>query len=102
MSSPRSSSRWRGAPLPSTPESETALPARPTELLITDPHLEAPDAFYEALIHAHHELGIEQSHALNARLVLILANHVGSQVVLQQALHLARAGAAPSASGEPA
>ncbi|MEP7299295.1 MAG: DUF2783 domain-containing protein [Burkholderiales bacterium] len=58
--------------------------------LITTPHLSAPDDFYEALIDAHRDLDIAQSHALNARLVLLLANHVGSQSVLKQALDAAR------------
>jgi hypothetical protein len=58
--------------------------------LITTPHLTAPDDFYEALIDAHRDLTVAQSHALNARLVLLLANHIGSQAVLQQALDAAR------------
>ena len=59
--------------------------------LVTSPHLEAADDFYEALIDAHRDLTAEQSHALNARLVLILANHVGAADVLAQALAVARA-----------
>ena len=58
--------------------------------LITAPHLSAPDDFYEALVDAHRDLSVEQSHALNARLVLLLANHIGTQAVLQQALDAAR------------
>ena len=58
--------------------------------LITAPHLDAPDDFYEALIDAHRDLGVEQSHALNARLVLLLANHVGRLDILRQALQAAR------------
>ncbi|HSI57413.1 MAG TPA: DUF2783 domain-containing protein [Ideonella sp.] len=61
--------------------------------LITTPHLDAPDDFYEALIDAHRELDNAESHALNARLVLLLANHIGSLDVLRQALQAARAGA---------
>jgi hypothetical protein len=59
-------------------------------MLITDPHLEAPDDFYEALIETHRGLDAAQSHALNARLVLLLANHIGSLAVLKEALELAR------------
>lgn len=59
--------------------------------LITDPHLESPDDFYEALIAAHDGLDEAASHALNARLVLLLANHVGSMDVLREALDTARA-----------
>ncbi|HEY4066343.1 MAG TPA: DUF2783 domain-containing protein [Burkholderiaceae bacterium] len=58
--------------------------------LITTPNLSAPDDFYEALIDAHRDLSVMQSHALNARLVLLLANHIGEQGVLQQALNAAR------------
>lgn len=61
-----------------------------TQPLITEPNLPDPDGFYEALISAHQGLGAEQSHALNARLVLLLANHIGDQHVLQAALHAAR------------
>lgn len=35
------------------------------------------DAFYEALLNAHQGLTREESEALNARLVLLLANAVG-------------------------
>ncbi len=58
--------------------------------LITEPHLEAPDPFYEVLIETHRDLSEAQSHALNARLVLLLANHIGRQDVLLQALSAAR------------
>lgn len=58
--------------------------------LITTPHLESPDDFYEALIEAHRDLDNPASHALNARLVLLLSNHIGSLEVLQQALQAAR------------
>ena len=59
-------------------------------MLITEPNLDRPDDFYEALIDAHRELSDEQSHALNAKLVLLLANHVGTAEVLKQALAIAR------------
>ncbi|MFN3297293.1 DUF2783 domain-containing protein [Caldimonas sp.] len=58
--------------------------------LITTPHLDAPDDFYEALIDAHRELSTAQSHELNAKLVLLLANHIGDTAVLRQALQAAR------------
>jgi hypothetical protein len=59
--------------------------------LTTTPNLEAPDPFYEALIETHRDLSEAQSHALNARLVLLLANHIGRQDVLLEALQAARA-----------
>ena len=62
--------------------------------LITDAHLDSPDDFYEALIAAHDGLAEPESHALNARLVLLLANHIGSLDVLREALAAAKAGAA--------
>lgn len=66
--------------------------------LITTPHLEAPDDFYEALITTHQGLSTDESHALNARLVLLLANHIGSLDVLRQALAAARE-SAPTSPG---
>ncbi|MEJ8811913.1 DUF2783 domain-containing protein [Variovorax ureilyticus] len=61
-----------------------------TANLITTPNFEAPDDFYEALIEAHQGLGTEESHAYNARLVLVLANHIGSTAVLRQAFEAAK------------
>lgn len=66
--------------------------------LITDANLNAPDDFYEALIEAHRDLTAPQSEALNARLVLLLANHIGRFEVLQQALYVARASAGAAMS----
>ena len=60
------------------------------ETLIITPNLDAPDDFYEALIETHRDLSAAQSHALNARLVLLLANHIGQLTVLRQALEAAR------------
>ena len=53
-----------------------------------------PDEAYNAIIDAHRGLDEAASAALNARLVLILANHVGDHEVLMQALALARKGIA--------
>ena len=58
--------------------------------LITTPNLNAPDDFYEALINAHQDLSVEESQAFNARLVLLLANHIGVIEVLQEALNAAK------------
>lgn len=41
------------------------------------PNFEDADLFYESLLDAHQGLSREQSEALNARLVLILANAMG-------------------------
>ena len=51
------------------------------------------DDFYEALIEAHRDLGDAQSQLLNAKLVLLLANHIGDLSVLREALQAARQGA---------
>jgi hypothetical protein len=48
------------------------------------------DEFYAALMAAHEGLSFEQSAALNARLVLVLANLVGDPKRLEQALATAR------------
>ena len=50
------------------------------------------DDFYEALIETHRDLSDEQSEMVNARLILLLANHIGDLSVLREAMHLAREG----------
>ncbi|MCB1931582.1 DUF2783 domain-containing protein [Accumulibacter sp.] len=50
----------------------------------------AGDDFYEALLAAHRDLSDEQSAELNARLILLLANHIGDLDVLREALRIAR------------
>lgn len=67
--------------------------------LITTPNLQDPDGFYAAFVAAHRDLSDQASELLNARLVLILANHIGEQQVLEEALALARAPLA--AEGSP-
>ena len=49
------------------------------------------DDFYEALIDTHRNLSDEQSALVNAKLILLLANHIGDMHVLREALRLARA-----------
>ena len=50
------------------------------------------DDFYEMLISTHRDLSDEQSELLNARLILILANHIGDLGTLREALTIAREG----------
>lgn len=64
-------------------------------MLNTQAKLSACDDFYDALIQSHQGLSTEQSHAMNARLVLLLANHIGDEDTLRHALQLAR-GSAPA------
>jgi hypothetical protein len=48
-----------------------------------------PDAAFRALIEAHRGLSDAESVSLNARLVLLLANHIGDHAVLVEAIQLA-------------
>ena len=59
--------------------------ATAAQQLTTASNIDAPDDFYEALIEAHQGLSTHESHAFNARLVLVLANHIGSLPVLREA-----------------
>jgi hypothetical protein len=65
--------------------------------LNTAPNLPSPDDFYEQLIAAHRDLTDGESALVNAKLVLLLANHIGDADVLTQALAAAREDVAPSA-----
>jgi Protein of unknown function (DUF2783) len=49
------------------------------------------DDFYETLINTHRELTDEQSALVNAKLILLLSNHIGDISVLREAMALARA-----------
>jgi len=64
--------------------------------LNTAPNLPAPDDFYEALIALHRDLTEQQSALVNAKLILLLANHIGDPAVLAAAMDAARADVAPS------
>ena len=58
--------------------------------LITKPNLSDHDGFYAELLKAHDGLTEAEVQAFHARLILILANHVGDRSALSEALHLAR------------
>jgi hypothetical protein len=58
--------------------------------LVTTLNHAAPDDFYEALIELHRGLSDAQSALVNAKLVLLLANHVGDAEVLRAAMSAAR------------
>ena len=60
-----------------------------------EPNLARPDDFYEVLINTHLGLSTEQSQLLNAKLILLLANHIGDVGVLREAMRRARDGLAP-------
>lgn len=65
--------------------------------LHTDSRFADPDLAYTAIIDAHRGLSDAESGELNARLVLILANHIGDHEVLTEALALGRSGLGASA-----
>lgn len=54
-----------------------------------DPNIQDPDGFYDELLAAHEGLDKDQSDALNARLILVLCNHIGDRDVLRQAMQAA-------------
>ncbi len=55
-----------------------------------NPGIADPDALYAALIDAQRDLTDAESVALNARLILLLANHIGDMAVLREAIAAAR------------
>ena len=57
--------------------------------LRTGPNLDDPDGFYEELLSLHEGRSKDESDAINARLVLILANHIGDRQVLREAFRTA-------------
>jgi hypothetical protein len=54
--------------------------------LNTKANIAQPDDFYALLLGAHEGLTKTESDALNARLILLLANHIGDTEVLREAL----------------
>ena len=60
------------------------------ESLKTELRIENPDDFYQELIDLHAGLSDDESQKINAKLVLILANHIGEIDVLREALECAK------------
>jgi hypothetical protein len=58
--------------------------------LVTASRFADPDAAYVTLVDARRGLTLEAAADLDARLVLILANHIGDPDVLREAIDLAR------------
>lgn len=69
-----------------------------TMALNRQPNIADPDVFYAELINAQRELSDEQADRVLAKLVLILANHVGDRAVLSEAIALARENTLTSAA----
>jgi hypothetical protein len=51
-----------------------------------------PDGLYQLLIEAHRDLSDQESRLIDAKLVLLLANHIGDPAVIAAAVAAARAG----------
>ena len=60
-----------------------------SDLTLT-PNINKADDFYAELLAAHEPLSKEESDAFNARLVLIMANHIGDRSVLSAAIEAAK------------
>ncbi len=63
--------------------------------LKTDLQIERVDDFYQDLIDLHVGLSDYESQKLNAKLVLVLSNHIGDAKVLQEAIECVRSSSAP-------
>ena len=60
------------------------------DYLETSLNIASPDDFYQALLDTHMGLTEQESQKLNAKLIMILANHIGDERVLYEALACAR------------
>ena len=69
---PKCGKRWKG---------ETV-----TDKLRTELGVDSPDDFYARLIELHEGLSSEESHKINAKVILMLANHIGDTDVLYEVL----------------
>lgn len=58
--------------------------------LNTTPNIANADDIYEAILEMHRGLDEDQSRLVNAKLILLLANHIGDEAILYEALRLAR------------
>ncbi len=58
--------------------------------LITDPNIADGDGFYAALLEATEGLSETEINQFNARLILILSNHVGDKDILSEAIEIAK------------
>ncbi len=58
--------------------------------LTTTPNIKGADDFYADLLALHEGHSKEESDAINARLILLLANHIGDRKLLEQAMKAAK------------
>ena len=68
--------------------------------LNTASNLPMPDDFYEDLIALHRGLSNRQSELVNAKLILLLANHIGDHDVLAAAMAAACEDIVPSGGSQ--
>jgi hypothetical protein len=54
-------------------------------------NLSRPDDIYNAIVDAHKSLSDEACRAFDARLILLLVNHIGDEDVIHEALRAAAA-----------
>ena len=59
-------------------------------MLNRSPNIADPDGFYAELIDSQRELSEDEALRMNARLILLLANHIGDRSVLSEAIGYAR------------
>lgn len=64
-----------------------------TGKLITEPRVADPDGLYATLVEAYRGLDEAASRRLNAKLILLLANHIGDAEVVEEAIVIARGAA---------
>ncbi len=58
--------------------------------LILEPNLSSTDDFYQMLIDMHQGLDDAESQLVNAKLILLLSNHIGELGILREAMDIAR------------
>ena len=55
-----------------------------------EPNIDEPDSFYNKLIQLYEGLDESESREVQARLVLLLSNHIGDSEALHEAMRIAR------------
>ncbi len=60
-------------------------------MLKRDLNIARPDDVYNAIVDAHKGLSDEQVRAFDAKLILLLVNHIGDEAVIREALEAAKA-----------
>jgi len=65
------------------------------QVVKTELNVDDPDDIYELFIGMHEGLSEAQSHLVNARLILLLANQIGDRALIEKAVAMARDGVGP-------